>query len=77
MCPVNLSINGTAYNQKYFRATLKLDPFILLLLHPSSDSGADPGLILGCCQNFTKKIERRCNNDVICRRIIIPQESSR
>ena len=45
--------------------TLKLDPFILLLLHPSSDSGADPGLILGCCQNFTKKIERRCNNDVI------------
>ena len=31
-------------------------------------TGADPGLILGCCNNFTKEIEHR--NDVICRKII-------
>ena len=38
-------------------------------------SGSDPGLILGCCQNFTKKNEHR--NDVISRKIMIQQESSR
>ena len=38
-------------------------------------SGADPGLILGCCKNLTKKNEHR--NDVISRKIMIQQESSR
>ena len=37
--------------------------------------GADPGLILGCCQNFTKMTEHR--NDATCRKIMIQQESSR
>ena len=39
------------------------------------NSGVDPGLILGCCQNFNKKNEHR--NDVISRKIMIQQESSR
>ena len=38
-------------------------------------SGVDPRLILGCCQNFNKKNEHR--NDVISRKIMIQQESSR
>ena len=39
------------------------------------NQGADPELISGCCQNFTKKIEHR--NDLICRKTTIQQESSR
>ena len=38
-------------------------------------SEADPGLILGWFQNFTKKNEHR--NDVISRNIMIQQESGR
>ena len=38
-------------------------------------SGVDPGLILGCCQSFIKKDEHR--NDVISKKIMIQQESSR
>ena len=40
-----------------------------------SHSGADPGLILGCYQNFAKKNEHR--NDATSRKIKIQQESSR
>ena len=40
-----------------------------------SHSGPDPGLILGCYQNFTKNNEHR--NDAISRKIKIQQESSR
>ena len=38
-------------------------------------SEADPGLVFGWFQNFTKKNEHR--NDVISRNIMIQQESSR